>query len=166
MSMKKLMATRQGAIVVAMALLVGVAALALVGCAAQPTADPMQVTEAHVVAESAAVSADVAAWIAEQHPLTRAVGAEAIDAAIAQDDIEWRYEPPIDEGGDRFAIRAYADFGFRVNNPQGGRAVVAAAMPYDIIVDARAGSVLSMDAVYSDGYLGLGGDYEFEDADQ
>ncbi len=164
MSMKKLMATRQGVSFAASALLIGIAALALFACAAQPAADPMQVAEAHVAGESAAVSAEVAAWIAEQHPFTRAVGAEALEAAINQ-EVEWRYEPAVDEGGDHFAIRAYADFSFRVNNPQGGSAVVAAVMPYDIVVDVRGGSVLSMDAVYTDAYLGLGGDHELADAD-
>lgn len=158
--MKKLMAMRQGA----MALLAGIAVLALVGCAAQPAADPMQVAEAHVAAQSAAVSADVAAWIAEQHPFTRAVGADALEAAINQ-EVEWRYEPAIDKGNSLSEVRAYADFNFRVNNPQGGLAYVAAVLPYDIAVDTRGGSVTSMAAVYSDAYLALGGNHELADAD-
>ena len=160
--MKKLMTVREGARFAALALLVG---MAVVACAA-PAADPMQVAEAHVANESAAVSADVAAWIAEQHPFTRAVGAEALEAAINRYGIDWRYDPPIDEGGDRFAIRAHAAFNFRVDNPQGGRADIGAAMPYDILVDARSGSALSMDALYEDAGLGLGGDYELKDDDQ
>ena len=160
--MKKLMVVREWARFAALALLVG---MAVVGCAT-PAADPMQVAEAHVANEFPAVRADAAAWAAEQIPLTRAVGAEAIAAAIDEDDLKWRYEPAIDEGGDRFAIRAIAEFNFYLGNPQGGSAVIVSVIPYDIVVDARAGSALTMDAVYSEAGLGWGGDYEFEDDDQ
>ena len=162
MSMKKLMATRQRARSAASALLIGIAALALFACATQPAADPMQVAEAHVANESAAVSADVAAWIAEQHPFTRAVGAAALEAAINQ-EVEWRYEPAIDKGDNLSEVRAYADFVFSVRNPHGGFADIDAILPYDISVDTRAGSVLSIDARYSEAYLAFGGDYELAD---
>ena len=144
-------------------LLMAIAALA--ACAAQPAADPMQVAEAHVAGESAAVSAEVAAWIAEQHPFTRAVGADALEAAINQ-EVEWRYEPAIDKGDNLSEVRAYADFVFRVDNPEGGIAYVNAMLPYDIAVDTRGGSVTSMAAVYSDAYLALGGNHELAAADQ
>ena len=153
------MTVREGARFAALALLVGIAALALMGCAAP--ADPQQVAEAHVAAEVDAVIEDIAAWIVEQDPLTRAVGMEGVTAGIKSSSVEWRYEPAIDTGGGRAAIRAYADLAFGVSNPLGGRASVISTMPYDFVVDTRGGSVVSMDAVYAAAFLGFGGDHEY-----
>lgn len=148
-----------------------VALVGAIACAAPPAADPMQVAEqvaeAHVANEVALapVSAAIAARAAELNPLMAAVGADALEAAINQ-EIEWRYKPATAIGEDRFAIRAYADCRFFVANPQGGIADIVVALPYDIIVDTRDSSVLSMDVVHGGGVVSLGGDYEFEDDDQ
>lgn len=140
-------------------LLAGFAALAAIvgamACAEQPPADPMQVAEAHAVAESAAVSADILGWVAQQHPFTREDSREVIDMDIIH-EVEWEYYPPISAGEHLADIRAIAYVDFDVNNPLGGTARVFASLPYTIIVDTRAAKVTSMDAIYAEAGLGTG----------